>query len=179
MPTPSPEPGRARILTAAAIDAGLLVGIHAGALLLAAAWLLARTGVGRLDVGSGDAAVAVALAGSAAPAWIAWTLLATHRGLSTPGQRVGGIRPVPAGRAPRGALYLRAMVTPLSLPGWLWMAATPLLAGMPGWLALPPLLAAMGVAAGGIGSLGLVLVRPSARLVHDRVARTALVMVES
>jgi uncharacterized RDD family membrane protein YckC len=178
MPTPPLEPGRSRILAAAAIDAALLVGIHAGALALATAWLLARTSAGRGDVGEGDAVVAVAIAGAAAPAWVAWTLLITHRRRGTPGQRVTGIRPVPDWGVPQWSLYVRAMASPLSLPGWLWMAATPLLAGMPAWLALPAMLAAAAVLASGIGSLAIALLRPSARMLHDRVARTTLVMVE-
>ncbi len=177
MPTPPAEPGRSRILAAAAIDGVLLAALHAGALLLATAWLLARSGLGLLDVGNMDAAVALAVAGAVAPAWIAWTLLAARWQLATPGQRVARIRPVPTDGATRGALYVRAATAPLSLPGWLWAAATPLLAGLPAWLALPPLLGATGVAVTGVGSLGVLLVRPRARLLHDRVARTTLVAV--
>ncbi len=178
MPMPPLAPGRSRILAAAAIDAALLVGIHAGALALATGWLLARTDAGRVDVGEGDAVVAVAIAGAAAPAWVAWTLLITHRRLGTPGQRVARVRPVPEWGVPQWSLYVRAMTSPLSLPGWLWMAATPLVAGMTAWLALPALLAAAAVLAGGVGSLAIALVRPSARMLHDRVARTVLVTVD-
>jgi hypothetical protein len=178
MPMPPLEPGRSRILAAAAIDAALLGGLHVGALLLAVAWLLARTDAGRVDVGEGDAVVAVAIAGAAAPAWIAWTLLITHRRLGTPGQRIVCIRPIPDWGVPQWSLYLRAMTSPLSLPGWLWMAATPLLAGMPVWLALPAALAAVAVLAASVGSLAIALVRPDARMLHDRLARTSLVVVE-
>ncbi len=178
MPMPPPDPGRRRILAAAAVDAALLVALHAGAALLAVAWLMTRSGLGRHDPGGIDAAVAVAVVGAAAPAWVAWTLLAAHWRLPTPGQSVAGVRPVAAPGAHRYALYLRAAAAPLSLPGWLWSAATPLLAGLPPWLAFPPLVGAAGVAAAGLGSLALLLVRPRARLLHDRVARTALVAVE-
>ncbi len=177
-PTPTPAPGRVRIVAAAAVDAALLVALHAGAAVLATAWLLVRSESGRLDVGATDAAVAVSVIAAAAPAWVAWTLLATRRRLPTPGQGLARIRPVPAGGAPRGALYVRAAAAPLSLPGWLWAAATPLVAGLPPWLALPPLVGATGVAAAALGSLGLLLVRPRARLLHDRLARTSLVPVE-
>jgi len=175
---PPLEPGRSRILAAAAIDAALLGGLHMGALLLAVVWLLARTDAGRVDVGEGDAVVAVVIASAAAPAWVAWTLLITHRRLGTPGHRVMRVRPVPDWGVPQWSLYVRAMTSPLSLPGWLWMAATPLLAGMPWWLALPAVLAANIVLAGAAGSLVVALVRPSARMLHDRLARTSLVTVE-
>ncbi len=178
MPIPHPEPGRSRILAAAAVDAALVVALHAGAAVLAAAWLLARSGFGRRDLAEIDAAVAVALVGAAAPAWVAWTLLAARWRLPTPGQSVARIRPVGVDGAPRYALYVRAAAAPLSLPGWLWSAATPLLAGLPPWCALPSLVGAAGVAAAGLGSLGLLLVRPRPRLLHDRVARTALVTAE-
>ncbi len=178
MSTSPLEPERSRILTAAAIDAVLVVGMHAGALLFVTGWLLARTDAGRLDAREEDAVIAVAVAGAAAPAWLAWTLLATHRRLGTPGQRVAHIRPVPDWGVPQWALYVRAMVSPLSLPVWLWMGTTPLLAGMPPWLALPAFLVGLTVGAGAAASLVTVLVSPHTRMLHDRVARTSLVTVD-
>ncbi len=172
------EPGRSRILAAVAIDIVLISGMYLGGLATALVWLLIRTDAGRIDTEEVDAVIAVAIVGAAAPAWISWTLLNAYRQLGTPGQRIVCIRPIPNWGVAQWALYLRVVVSPLSLPGWLWITATPLLAGMPAWLALPAFLSTAVVLTTGIGSLAITLVRPHTRMLHDRAARTTLVMVE-
>ena len=179
MPIPHPEPGRSRILAAAAVDAALVVALHAGAAVLAAAWLLARSGFGQRDLAEIDAAAAVAAVGAAAPAWVAWTLLAARWRLPTPGQSLARIPPGRGGRrAPVRALRSggggAALASRLALVGG---HAAP--RGAPAVVSRSPRSsAAAGVAAAGLGSLGLLLVRPRPRLLHDRVARTALVTAE-
>ena len=168
------------------------------ALVIAALWLLLRSGLGRDDTGEGDAVLALALVAAVAPAWTLYAGARLCRGGATPGQRrmalaVGapaasapfdGLRvsgeilkpdvarePIAAPRWRRG---LRLAVHPLALPAWTWLTLSVALTGVP-WLWTPVAAVAGAVALAGAASFALLLVRPSMPALHDRLARTALV----
>ena len=170
------RPGRGRRLTAFAVDCGSgLLALLAG-VLLAAVWLLLRSGLGLIDAPEGDAVVAAAVAGATAPAWAAWLFARSRRRGATFGEGVAGLGVAEReghGRPSGRRRSLRLALHPLSLPLWGWLALTALLSGLP-WAWAPPLLVVALVALGGVGSLALLLVRPSAPALHDRVAGTRL-----
>src|SRR5690606_24298631 len=89
---------------------------------------------------------------------------------ATPGQAWSGlaVEGAPARRLLRLALH------PLGAAGWWWLAAVTALATVP---ALPLLLTSMGVLvlAGGVVSAMLLIARPGAAALHDRMAHTRMV----
>ena len=167
-------PGRGARLAAVGLDAGTLLVVLTGTLIVALAYLLAQTSWGRFDVGVGDAFVATAIVGSSAPAWTAWQLAELYLRGATLGQRRLGL--AVEGAAPWRPLA-RFAVHPLALPAWGWLALTALLAELP-WLPLLPALATALVALAGLVSLATLLVRPAAPPLHDRAARTRLVRAQ-
>ena len=158
-------------LAAAGLDAGTLLVVQTGTLIVAVAYLLARTSWGRLDVGVGDAFVATAIVGAAVPAWTAWQLLGVHARGATSGQRRRGLA-VEGGA--RWRPLLRFAGHPIALPAWVWLALTALLAGLP-WLPLLTALVIVYVVLAGLISLLTLLVRPGALPIHDHLAGTRLV----
>ena len=164
---------RRRRLAAASIDAlGAMLAVAAGTA-VAVAWLMSRTDLGRTDASSGDAVAAASLIGAALPAWAAWTALRVKREGATAGQRMAGLAVSTDARMGSWLPVLRLAVHPLALPLWGWFAITALLSGLP-WVWAPPAIAGLAVAVAGLASFALLLVRPGARAIHDRVARTAL-----
>ena len=167
-------PGRGERLAAAGLDAGggaTLLVVLTGTLIVALAYLLARTSWGRLDVGVGDAFVATAIVGASVPAWTVWQLVGVHFRGATFGQRRLGL--AVEGRA-RWRRLLRFAGHPVALPAWSWLALTALLAELP-WLPLVPALAIVFVVIAGLVSFVTLLVRPQALPQHDHLAGTRLV----
>jgi hypothetical protein len=164
-------PGRRVRLAAAAIDAAVLLVLLTGTLIVALAYLLARTAWGRFDVGLGDALVAASLLGAGVPAWAAWQLARLQLEGATLGQRRLGL--AVEARAPWRRLA-RFAAHPLAVPVWGWLALTALIAGLP-WLPLLPALAGGLVLLAGLVSLAMLAVDPDARGLHDRLAGTRLV----
>lgn len=164
-------PTRGERLAAAALDAAVLLGLLTGALIVALAYLLARTAWGRFDVGLGDALVATALVGATVPAWVALQCASLLAAGASVGQRTLGL--AVEARAPWRRLA-RLAAHPLAAPAWGWLTLTTLIAGLP-WLPLLPAVAGALVLVGGAVSLVLLLARPEAPALHDRVAGTRLV----
>jgi hypothetical protein len=171
-PTPTHATRVARWLRVRALVDDLAVLVAAEMLVAAVAtiWLVARTDLGRLDIGDGDAAMALALLGGVVPAWLAWLALAAIDG-ATPGHRRAGLA-IEAGR-PRDRL-LRLALDPRGLVGWVWLVALLWLgeAVLVRWLALLALAVVLGMT---LTSLVLWLLRPENPPPYDRVARTRLV----
>ena len=164
---------RRRRLAAASIDAlGAMLAVAAGAA-VAAVWLMSRSELGRTDASSGDAVAAASFVGAALPAWAVWIALRVRREGVTPGQRAAGLAVSADARMGSWLPVLRLVIHPLALPVWGWFVITALLSGIP-WFWAPPVIAGVAVAVAGLASFTLLLVRPDARAVHDRVARTAL-----
>ena len=157
-------------LAAVGYDAGVLVLLLLAGLVAALAYLLVRTSWGRFDVGAGDALVAWALLGATLPAWGTWEAARLCTGGATLGQARFGLA---VEGEPSWRRCVRLLVHPLSLPLWGWLALTLLLTEVL-WLLVPPLLVMLAIAAAGLASLAIVLLRPSARPLHDRVAGTRL-----
>lgn len=166
--------GRRRRLVASAIDAATGLLALAFGVVLSVAWLLPRTDRGREDVASGDAMIAAALIAATLPAWAAWTVLSVRRHAATPGQRRVRLRVAPVEGARAYTRYVRLAVHPLALPLWGWLTLSALLSGL-SWLPLLPIVGGGVVALAGVVSLLMLLVRPTLRSVHDRIARTELV----
>jgi hypothetical protein len=167
-------PRRRQRLQALALDLAVFTVAELAAAVVAIVWLLARTDAGRLDIGDGDAAVALATVSAVVPAWLAW--LASHAldrtpSGATPGQRRAGLAVEAA--QPRDRL-LRLALDPRGLLGMLWLTALLFLGEvvMLRWVALivTAIAAAMVVA-----SAALWLANPGAAALHDRIARTRLV----
>jgi hypothetical protein len=173
---PFGAPRRTRRLLAAAVDILALGAALTGAFLVATIYLLARSALGRDDVSDLDSLIAVAIEVSIIPVWIAWQTMSVASHGATVGQRLLGLHVDALPRAHEGARYLRLLLHPVSAPAWLWLALAVWLAGAPATLALTPLFAAGAVAAAGIASGVIVIVRPpGARPIHDVLARTRLV----
>jgi hypothetical protein len=162
---------RWRRVRALADDLAVLVAAELVVGIVATIWLVARTDLGRLDIGDGDAAIALALLGGVVPAWLAWLALAAIDG-ATPGHRRAGLA-IEAARA-RDRL-LRIALDPRGLVGWFWLVTLLWLgeAVLVRWLALLAFAVMLGLA---LTSLVLLLVRPETPPPHDRFARTRLVM---
>jgi len=170
----SEPPSRGRRLRAVVYDlTGLALAVVL-AFIAAVAWLLARTEAGRFDVADVDGALAAAVLLAALPAWVAWAVLGLVRQRGTPGQRAAGIEVVPESEEPRGAGWwlragLAAVVHPLAVPAWLWLAAVVALAGYE-VAALVPLALAAVAALFGVLSFVMLLARPSMPPLHDQLA---------
>lgn len=165
--TPAPRGPRLRALLS---DLGALLLAEAAIAVAATLWLVARTDRGRLDIGDGDAAIALALLGGVIPAWLAWLALSAVDG-ATPGQRRAGLA-IEAAR-PRDRL-LRLLLDPRGLVGWFWLVALLWLgeAVLVRWLGLLAFAIVLGIA---LTSTVLWLFRPTSPAPHDRLARTRLV----
>lgn len=163
-------PGAGVRLAAIVYDAGTLLLLLLAALVVAFAWLLIRTSWGRFDVGTGDALVATSLIGATTPAWGAWQAARLHRDGATVGQARFGL--ATEGEPLRRSA--RLLVHPLSLPLWFWLALTVLISEVRIVL-WPILFILLAVAVAGLLSLGILLVRGDARLLHDYVAGTRVV----
>ena len=163
-----PAPRSARFAAAASDGLRLAAGSLA-TLLVAIAFLLWRTSWGAVDASLVDSSIAAALILSPAPTWIAWLLSSVIEDAATPGQRRRDIA-VGFQAAPwPGARLLRFAVHPLSVPGWLWLAAIAYL------LDLPPLTAILSfvtvaVALTAVGSA--ILLAAGRRPLHDLLLRT-------
>jgi hypothetical protein len=157
-------------VTALAID--LIFGGLASllALFVALLWLLVRTAWGRDDVPTPDATAAAALLLAATPAWLVWTALRLIQRGATPGQARVGLRVT--GRT-RQRLF-RFALHPLAAPGWLWLG---ILTGVATFDLFALACAAIGfmLLLGGLVTVALAIVRPTARGLHDRAAGTRLV----
>lgn len=165
--TPAPRILRLRALVS---DLGVLLLAEAAVAVAATIWLVVRTDRGRLDIGDGDAAIALALLGGVIPAWLAWLALSAVDG-ATPGQRSAGLAVQAAHTRDR---LLRLLLDPRGLIGWLWLTALLWLgeAVLVRWLALLAFAVVLGVA---LTSTVLWLFRPASPAAHDRLARTRLV----
>ncbi|RLT44006.1 MAG: hypothetical protein DWI58_02105 [Chloroflexi bacterium] len=141
---------------------------------IALAWLLARTSAGSESARSVDTAIALAIVGAVPPVWLARLALGLTSRSATSGQQALGLR-VQTMREPRRyAALVRLAMHPFGAVGWGWLAGVLALAHLyAAALVLAGLAIAIGVA--GVVSFVLVLVTPSARALHDRVAGTALV----
>lgn len=170
--SPSDAPvARWRRLRALLDDLATLLLAEAAVAVAATLWLVARTDRGRLDIGDGDAAVALALLGGVIPAWLAWLALGAVDD-ATPGQRRAGLT-IAATR--RGDRLLRLLLDPRGLVGWFWLVMLLWLgeAVLVRWLALLAFAVALGIA---LTSTVLWLIRPASPAPHDRLARTRLVV---
>ena len=134
---PRRSAGRGRRLAAALLDTGALLGAAGAALLVALAYLLARTEAGRLDVGADDAAVAWSLLGAVLPAWTAWQWAHLRgEGVTAGGARLG-VPPRPSdepgarGAAQQALRYFSGAVHPVTAPAWAWAALTLVLLEVP------------------------------------------------
>lgn len=139
-----------------------VVGVSAVA---AVAWMLARTGWGRYDLGTGDAVIALSVIAAAGPAWSAWQWLRLGGGAE------GGTPP----EASRWRMSMLMALHPAMLPLWLWATAILLVTGMPA-LALVALLSFTMFLTGGAlmaGSVVLLLARPSSAPLHEWFARAS------
>lgn len=165
---PRRAPSRARLLAALAIDLATLVAALCASALVAIAWLLARTGAGRLDPEERDAVVAFALWAAAAPAWTAWQWRMLHAHGSTFGARRTGAGAVPRLEGRRRLVWL--LLHPVTVPAWGWLTLT---AAIPGPLALVavPLTVTACVLVLAVVSCVLVLVTPGGAPLHARIAR--------
>ena len=163
-------PGAGARLLAVVFDAGTLVLLLLAGLVVAFAWLLVRTSWGRFDVGTGDALVATSLIGATVPAWAAWLAARLHLHGATPGEARLGL-------AVEGEPWRRAarlLAHPISLPLWGWLTLTVLITELR-VLLLPAVFVLLAVAVAGLLSLGMLLVRGHARLLHDYVFGTRIV----
>ena len=163
-------PGAGARLAAVVYDAGMLVLLLLAVLVVAFAWLLIRTSWGRFDVGTGDALIATSLIGATVPAWAAWQAARLHMHGATAGQARFGL--ATEGEPLRRSA--RLLVHPLSLPLWSWLVLTVLITELR-LLLWPAVLVLLAVAAAGLLSLGMLLLRGDARLLHDYVAGTRVV----
>ena len=161
---------RWRRLRALASDLAVLVAAEILVAALAVIWLVARTDAGRVDIGDGDAAMAMALLAGVVPAWLAWLALHSLEG-ATRGQRRAGL--MVEARRRRDRLY-RLALEPRGLFGWLWLAALLWLGEvfLIRWVGAFALALAAGLV---IASAAQWLVRPNAAPLHDRIARTRVV----
>lgn len=171
----APGVSRGQRLMAVTID--LAAGAGLGLLLLATAtlWLLLSSDRGAIDPAPRDAALAWAIAGAAAPAWLAWLAARLHRESATPGQRAAGLRVAGVdGTRGRARLAARLAAHPFGSVGWAWAAMLTAVAGGELLAALLLVVAAATLTAGMVTSV-LLLVRPRMRPLHDRLAGTRLV----
>jgi hypothetical protein len=176
---PASELGRGRVLLACAYDlATLLIGTLASSL-VAITWMLARTDWGRLDLNTGDAVIALAIAVSAGPAWTAWQWLHLREGATFGRRHVHGY-----GTSPSETVYgpmqrIRQAVWfalhPVSLPLWVWLTAVLVATGSSPFIFVSsaPLTAALATALLAVISLVSVLVRPSLPPLHAWIARAS------
>jgi uncharacterized RDD family membrane protein YckC len=144
---------------------------------LAVGWLLARTAWGRDDASDFDSSVALALVCAAPAAWLARLGYSMWTYAATPGQRAQGLRvevPGEEARDPAGPRALRLALHPFASAGWGVVTMTLLLAGAWQVAAVMGALALL-VMVGGVASLAIVIARPDARAVHDRIAGTRVV----
>lgn len=174
---------RSARLRAAGIDVGSALFVAAVAVVLATAWLLLRTAIGRDDVAGFDSVLVVSFVAATVPAWAVWLVVGVWQDTATPGQRRAALTVATdddsGGDSHREASQrrlLRLAAHPLSLPLWGWLTLTMLLSGLP-WLWLAPLFVALAVAGGGLTTAALLLVRPQSMAIHDRFARTHLAPV--
>lgn len=137
---------------------------------LAVTWLLARTAWGREDVRDLDSAIALALLGAVIPAWLARLAVSMITTGATPGQRARRLhleatRDVP----PVRAIAIRLATHPFGALGWAWIAGVLALAGLFEVAVVVAFIAAV-IALGALASLAIILVRPDALALHDRVS---------
>jgi len=172
-------PSRGRRLRAVAYDlTGLALGVVL-AFVAGVAWLLARSEAGGVDVADGDAALAAAVLLAVLPAWVAWGALGRVRERGTPGQRAAGLEVVRESEGSRGVggglrAGCAAVVHPLAVPAWLWLAAVVALAGYEVAALVPLALAGVAVLFG-VLSFVLLLARPSMPSLHDQLAGVRIV----
>jgi hypothetical protein len=167
------------LLLACAYDlATLVIGMLASSL-VAVMWMLARTGWGRLDLKTGDAVIALAIAVSAGPAWTAWQWLHLRDDGATFGRRRAQVvttEPDPGhGYMPRIRRAVWLVLHPVSLPLWVWLTAVFVATGSSPliFVSSVPLTAAMATALLAAISLVSVLVRPSLPPLHVWIARAS------
>jgi len=173
-PPPALAP-RGRRARAAIADLGVLFGGALVAFLGGMAYLLIRTNWGRYDTSDIDSALAGALLVAVPPTVAAWLLLSVAEHRATPGQRRAGLVIARREDGWRGARLLRMALHPLSLPFWVWLVAMLSLLAVP---VLPWLVVVWGalVGLGGLSSAVLFALRPGTPAIHDRVARTRVVV---
>ena len=152
-------------------DVATLASALAATGLIAVAWMLARTDLGRYDLGVQDAVFALSICLASGPAWSAWQWLrlrtdgATFGGRRTTIASDGGSHLVASSWFRRWAL---AAVHPTTLPLWLWATMVLTISGVDA-LALLAVLPLTMFLTGGVlmlGSMVLLLVRPSAAPLH-------------
>ena len=145
---------------------------------IAFVWLLLRSSWGRDDVAESEAIVALSMVSATIPAWAGWQMSRLVLDAATTGQRWAGLAVVQDEGRARIWRAARFLLHPLSLPLWGWLTLGALLAEAP-WLPLALLLLLGAVTLGGVISSGIVIARPGARALHDRIAHTRLVARES
>lgn len=146
---------------------------------VAVVWMLARTEWGRVDLRTGDAVIAVALALGVGPAWTAWQWLRLWDEDGTAGHARMRVAPLDrtaraqsSGRA-RRALWLA--LHPVSLPFWAWTTFICFVTGSSVFaaVAIVPLTATLLVGLLTAVSLVTLLVRPLAWPLHLWIARAS------
>jgi len=143
-----------------------LSGFAAAGAAVAVVWMLVRTDRGRYDLGTGDAVLALSLFAAAAPAWSAWQWL----GLRERAQAFEA-----AGTSSSRRLWLLTAMHPALVPFWLWVTAMLLFSGV-ALLGIAAVAAFTMFVTGGalmIGSVPVLLMRPSARPLHEWFARAS------
>jgi hypothetical protein len=168
---------RTRRFVAAAIDVATLLVAIVLAAVAGIGYLLVRTGWGLFDASVFDAFVAASLVLTMLPAWLACQAMRLMRRGATFGQDCVRLRLFMRDGAQPYAPMLRLAMHPLSIPGWLWLAALAGIAGIP-WLQIVLLVPALLLFLGGIVSAGIILARPGSPALHDRLAKTAVTRVE-
>ncbi len=163
-------PARLDRATAFAIDLGWGALAVLAATLLAFGWLFVRTDLGATHVTDGDSIIAAAVIGAAIPAWIGWVALHALTTGATRGQQRTGLRVEVTSARPL-ARALRLALHPISVPGWLWLAAVVAILEVP-WLPLLVVLIGATIALMGVISIALLITDPSAAPLHDRAAGT-------
>lgn len=161
---------RRRLFAAFAYDIVTFVGALLATGMLAGAWLLARTGFGRIDPTGNEAVVAFAVWGAALPAWTVWQ----WRSLASHGTSVGMYR---TAAGPGTPLLLSSrrriwwyVLHPVTVPGWIWLSLTLLIPG-PWQLAVLPLSMSVLQTAIALTSCIVVFVAPNLTPGHVRIAR--------
>ncbi|MBX7111562.1 MAG: hypothetical protein K1X87_06920 [Dehalococcoidia bacterium] len=165
---------RARWLAAWGLDLLTLLAALAGCGLLAIVWMLVRTDRGRYDLGTWDAIGALSLCAAAAPAWSAWQWLR----LRDRGVTFGGREPSQPGEAAPASTSRRALLAalhPAMLPLWLWVTAMLMTTGIAAlaFVAVLPFTMFLTGALLMLGSMAMLLARPSAAPLHEWFARAS------
>lgn len=137
------------------------------------AWLFVRSAGGAVDLDVRDAQIGAAIVLAMPPAWFAWYASGAWSG-RTWGQTRAGLFVEGTG----ARRMLRFAAHPLAAPLWAWLTLALLAAGQ--FLAAMATTVVLGaVVLGAIASLLGWVFRPEAPAVHDRIARTHVLVSET